>query len=63
VVLSATDAARLDAVADELAELAAHVRVALAGPGATERTSARTGTELLAGDLVDAVDVVSARAR
>ena len=61
VVLSATDAARLDAVADELAELASRVRVALAGPGATERTSARAGAELLAGDLVDSVDVVSAQ--
>lgn len=62
VVLSATDAARLDAVADELRELASRVRVALAGPGATERTSARSGTELLAGDLVDSVDVLSAQA-
>ena len=59
VVLSATDATRLDAVADELAELASRVRVALAGPGATERISARSGAELLAGDLVDAVNVVS----
>jgi DNA-binding transcriptional MerR regulator len=60
VVLSAMDTARLDAVADELEDLASRVRVALAGPGATERTSARTGTELLAGDLVDSVDAISA---
>jgi len=63
VVLSATEPARLDAVADELAELAARVRVALAGRGATERTAARSGAELLAGDLIDSVDVVSAQIR
>lgn len=60
VVLSTMDAARLDAVADDLRGLASHVRVALAGPGATERTSARSGTELLGGDLVECVDALSA---
>jgi DNA-binding transcriptional MerR regulator len=63
VVLSAMYPARLDAVVDELAELTSHVRVALAGPGATEQTAARSGAELLAGDLVDSVDLVSAQAR
>jgi MerR family transcriptional regulator, light-induced transcriptional regulator len=63
VVLSATQAARLDAVADELRELASRVRVMLAGPGANERTSKRSGTQLLPGDLVDAADAVSAQAR
>jgi len=61
VVLSATEAVRLDAVADELRELAAQVRVLLAGPGATERTAARSGTELLAGDLVGSADALSAQ--
>lgn len=59
VVLSATDAARFDAVAAELRALAARVRVALAGPGATERTAARLGTQCLTGDLVAAADALS----
>lgn len=59
VVLSATDAARLNAVAHELRDLSSCVRVALAGPGATERTAARSGTELLGGDLIESVDVLS----
>jgi DNA-binding transcriptional MerR regulator len=63
VVLSATDTARLDAVADELQELASQVRVMLGGPGATERVSLRSGTELLTGDLIDSADAISAQAR
>jgi DNA-binding transcriptional MerR regulator len=61
VVLSATDVARLDAVADELRELASRVRVVLAGPGAIERVSARSGAELLTGDLIDSADAISAQ--
>ncbi|MEO6502972.1 MAG: MerR family transcriptional regulator [Jatrophihabitantaceae bacterium] len=63
VVLSATDAARLDAVAEELRELVSRVRVLLGGPGATERVSARSGAELLTGDLIDSADAISAQTR
>lgn len=62
VVLSTIDAGRLDAVAAEVRELAARVRVVLAGPGADQQTAARCATELLAGDLVDAADEISAHA-
>jgi DNA-binding transcriptional MerR regulator len=61
VVLSATDTARLDAVAGEIRDLASRVRVVLAGPGATEHTAARSGAELLAGDLVGSADALSAQ--
>lgn len=63
VVLSAMDAARLEAVADELQELVPRVRVVLGGPGATEQVSARSGAELLTGDLIDSADAISAHAR
>jgi methanogenic corrinoid protein MtbC1 len=61
VVLSTIDTARLDRVADELRALASRVRVLLAGPGATKQVAARSGTELLVGDLVDSADAISAQ--
>jgi len=47
VVISAVSAARLRAVQDELAELAADVRLALAGGGATKELASATGAALL----------------
>lgn len=62
VVLSATDARRLDAVADEVRELASRVRVLLAGPAADQQIAERSGAELLAGDLLQCVDTLAAQA-
>jgi DNA-binding transcriptional MerR regulator/methylmalonyl-CoA mutase cobalamin-binding subunit len=59
VVLAATGAARLKAVAGEVRELAARVRVVLAGPGAT---GSIPGAQLLTGDLVESVAAVAAPA-
>jgi DNA-binding transcriptional MerR regulator len=61
VVLAASDPLRFDAVIDQLAQLTIHVRVALAGPGATKEAAARASAELLAGDPVDAADMLTAR--
>ena len=47
VVISAVTAARMRAVQDELAELAADVRLALAGGGATKELASATGAALL----------------
>lgn len=62
VVLAATEAARLDAVAGEIGELAARVRVVLAGPGATRPAAARSGADVLTGDLIESVTAVTALA-
>ena len=49
-VVVATDAARFEAVAEELAALARSVDVALAGAGASEELAARVGARLLPAD-------------
>ncbi|MBV9822930.1 MAG: MerR family transcriptional regulator [Actinobacteria bacterium] len=56
VVLAAVEAARLAAVADGVRELAARVRVVLAGPGAA---GSIPGVQLLTGDLVESVATVT----
>jgi MerR family transcriptional regulator, light-induced transcriptional regulator len=56
VVVSATTAQRLRAVQAQLIELARHVPIALAGPGATERLARATGAFLLQGDPVTAAE-------
>jgi MerR family transcriptional regulator, light-induced transcriptional regulator len=61
-VLASRDARLFAAVADEIAALAARLRVALAGPGATEDAAARTGARLLtAGPLEAARDIAMQR--
>ena len=58
-VVSSFDPALLEAGADELSQLAEHVPLALAGPGATDELCARIGARRLDGDLVAAADEVA----
>jgi hypothetical protein len=59
VVVSSFDPALLDAEAAGLGRLAQVVRLALAGPGATDELCARLGVRRLDGDLVAAADEVA----
>jgi DNA-binding transcriptional MerR regulator len=64
VVISAVTADRLLAVEGELAELAADLRVALAGPGATKELASATGAALvLVEDPVTAAERVAGERR
>lgn len=56
VVVSATRSDRLRAAQAQLADLAQHVPIALAGPGATDRLARATGATLLQGDPVTAAE-------
>ena len=58
-VVSSFDPALLEAGADELSQLAEHVALALAGPGATDELCARIGARRLDGDLVAAAEEVA----
>jgi DNA-binding transcriptional MerR regulator len=59
VVVSSFDSALLEAHAAGLRRLARAVPLALAGPGATDKLSARLGARYLDGDLVAAADEVA----
>ncbi len=63
VVIAAVTTRRLRAEQPELKELARHVRVALAGPGATAALARSTGAFVLAGDPVTAAERVAAEHR
>jgi DNA-binding transcriptional MerR regulator len=56
VVVSSTSPQRLRAAQAQLLELARHVPIALAGPGATDRLARATGAVLLQGDPVTAAE-------
>jgi methanogenic corrinoid protein MtbC1 len=60
VVVAAASAERLRAAEPELAELARHVPLALAGGGATAALAGATGAALLDGDPVSAAENLSA---
>jgi DNA-binding transcriptional MerR regulator len=62
VVVTAFDAALLEAEAPALGRLADSVPLALAGPGATASLCARLGARLLDGDVVAAADEVGREA-
>ena len=62
VVLAALSAERLSAVADEIALLSAEAPVLLAGSGADEALSRRTGARLLSSDPVEAARQLGAPA-
>lgn len=59
VVIAAMSTQRLRAAQPQLAELARHVPVALAGAGATDRLARATGASLLEGDPVTAAASVA----
>ena len=59
VVVSSFDPALLEVEAAGLRRLARTVPLALAGPGATDKLSARLGARRLNGDLVTAADEVA----
>jgi len=60
VVIAAVTTRRFRAAQSELAELATHVPVALAGAGATESLARETGASVLEGDPVAAAEHVAA---
>ncbi len=60
VVVAGTDCARFEQVATELAELAGHGPLALAGAGATASLARRLGASLLDGDPVTQAELVGA---
>ena len=59
VVITAMTRQRLRAVQPQLTELARHVPVALAGPGATDGLARATGASLLEGNPVTAAELVA----
>ena len=59
VVIAATTTQRFAAAEPALTELARHVRVALAGAGATDGLARATGASLLEGDPVTAAERVA----
>jgi MerR family transcriptional regulator, light-induced transcriptional regulator len=59
VVLSAVMPARFADVEDELRDLAANVRLAVAGAGASRVLAERVGARLLEGDPVTAAESIS----
>jgi DNA-binding transcriptional MerR regulator len=61
VVISSTMPTGLPSWEDDLRALAASVRVALAGPGATDRLAERIGAELLLDDPITTADRLAAR--
>jgi MerR family transcriptional regulator, light-induced transcriptional regulator len=61
VVISSTMPTTLPSWEDDLSELAASVRVVLAGPGASERLAERVGAELLLDDPVTAAGDLAVR--
>lgn len=63
VVIAAMSTQRLRAAQPQLAELARHVPVALAGAGATDRLARATGASLLEGDPVTAAASVAEERR
>lgn len=62
IVVTAVDPANLDGEAAGLRRVARTTRLALSGPGASEKLSSRLGVERLNGDVVAAAELVAARA-